>query len=310
MTSARKSSSETHYRRTNLYEVKQKQSWTTTKKVIQADRTSLQRLILSFKAGRNVDLSHILSYKLMPASPALAKTKGGSRSGQKSILSEVLIGDTPWPQRLQAADIGEKETHIEDGQAHVTALGKPSKAKFFGDLADIFIASIIQIGALFSRTVFTSFSTDNMTYPSRVAHGRNWERRQCLKDNFITQANNKAALARLFPALGSKGISKQDHRCRWRIQCLLPLMSTLWNWRGAMRKLHCAKSQASSIVGAARNTDLLVLYLVHFAKMPCPRFGWKLAPTKTKIHPDSLSGSSVWQSYPHQLANLSVTDRF
>lgn len=52
-------------------------------------------LILSFKAGRNVDLSHILSYKLMPASPALAKTKGGSQSGQKSILSEVLIGDTP-----------------------------------------------------------------------------------------------------------------------------------------------------------------------------------------------------------------------
>ena len=58
--------------------------------------------------------------------------------------------------------------------------------------------------------------------------------------------------------------------------------------------LHCVKSRASKIVVAARDTDVLVVLLAHFANMPCPRI-WMKAGTskKTKIHPNSLNGSSV-----------------
>lgn len=45
--------------------------------------------------------------------------------------------------------------------------------------------------------------------------------------------------------------------------------------------LHYVKSQASNIVVAVRDTDMLVLLLPHFAKMSCPRV-WMKAGTSTK----------------------------
>jgi len=135
----------------SLFQVELMPSITTAKKVVQADRKFLQRLITAFQAGRDVHLEEIIRHELMPSPPALAQMNGDLRSGQKSLLSDSLIGDTPCPHSLEAADIGVKGTLIIDGQAHVVALVKPHKAQNFGDLADIFVTLVLQIGAAFSR---------------------------------------------------------------------------------------------------------------------------------------------------------------
>lgn len=91
----------------------------------------------------------------------------------ESPFCQVLIGDTPCPQNLQAADIGEEGTRIVDGQAHVIALGKP--------LGILLTFSLHQYSRLRLRSgALTSFSKDSMIYPSRVAQERNGEKRQCL----------------------------------------------------------------------------------------------------------------------------------
>ncbi len=45
--------------------------------------------------------------------------------------------------------------------------------------------------------------------------------------------------------------------------------------------LHCMENQSSSIVVTARDTDVLVLLLAHFPKMPCSKI-WMKAGTATK----------------------------
>lgn len=135
----------------SLYEVERIEAQTSAKKVTKADRKFLQRLITAYKAGRNVDLAEILKHELMPAPPALADMNGELRSGSKSLLLEAVIGDTSCSQKLQAADLGDEAMLIIDGQAHVIAIGKPPKAKTFGDLADTFVASVLQSGAAFHR---------------------------------------------------------------------------------------------------------------------------------------------------------------
>lgn len=158
----------------SVFEVEQKQSTTTAKKVVQADRKFLQRLVTAFHAGRDVHLEEILKHELMPVPPALAQLNGDLRSGQKSLLSDSLIGDTPCPQSLEAADIGEEGQLIVDGQAHVVALGKVPKAKNFGDLADTFVTLILQMGAAFSRidVIFDRYYDLSIKSSTRKKWGR------------------------------------------------------------------------------------------------------------------------------------------
>ncbi|KAG7160821.1 hypothetical protein Hamer_G007575 [Homarus americanus] len=75
---------------------------------------------------------------------------GDFRSGSKALLSEVPICKTPYPPNLQATDLGEETTLILDGQTLVVAIGKRQNARTFGDLADVFNASVLKSGASFS----------------------------------------------------------------------------------------------------------------------------------------------------------------
>lgn len=115
-----------------------------------------------------------------------------------------LIGDMPCPTILQPTDIGEKGTLLIDDQAHVVAVGKPPKAKTFGDLADIFVVSIVQAGAMFNRKDIINWYYDLLINSGmwkkrkkKVApvrqeiQERNAPRPQKW-DNFITHAQNKA----------------------------------------------------------------------------------------------------------------------
>ena len=82
---------------------------------------------------------------------ALAEMNHDIRTGSKAILSQVLTGETPCPPMLAPAELGDNATIIIDGQALVIAIGKPHGLSTFGDLADVFKNTVLQIGHLFDR---------------------------------------------------------------------------------------------------------------------------------------------------------------
>jgi hypothetical protein len=47
--------------------------------------------VTAFKAGREVNMSEILKHERMPVPIAIAETNGSLKSGNKSLLLEILL---------------------------------------------------------------------------------------------------------------------------------------------------------------------------------------------------------------------------
>jgi len=123
---------------------------------VKADRNILQRLIAAYADGRPANLNNILIHELFAIPLALADVNGQLRTGSKAVLAEVLTDDVPCPDHLDATDLEEDPVLIIDGQALVVAIGKPTAAKTFGDLADTFVETVFQSGAQTSCLTGTS----------------------------------------------------------------------------------------------------------------------------------------------------------
>jgi hypothetical protein len=79
----------------SLYKVRVGSKAVDKRKIIKADRNILQRLILAYKAGREVDLRQILKHELLtvPISIASIDTSGSLKSGNKPVLqNEIQAG--------------------------------------------------------------------------------------------------------------------------------------------------------------------------------------------------------------------------
>jgi len=135
----------------SLFDAENKCSKASKDKVLKADRLILQWLIIADEAGQRINLDEILSHELLLVTIALAEINGDIRTGSKAILSQVLTGETPYPPMLAPAELGDNATIIIDGQALVIAIGKPHGLSTFGDLADVFKNTVLQIGHLFDR---------------------------------------------------------------------------------------------------------------------------------------------------------------
>ena len=132
----------------SLYAVVQPTKTKGTQKVIKVDRNILQRLITAYKAKRPVNLEKILQHELMPVPVSLASTDGSLHSANKSILADVLTKAlvTP-PSVILPGTTG----LVIDGQALVMAIGKPHDVTTFGGYADMFVKSVMNMGASFNR---------------------------------------------------------------------------------------------------------------------------------------------------------------
>lgn len=118
--------------------------------IIKVDRNVLKRLITAYEARRDVNLEEILMHELMPVPVAIAETNGALRSGNKALLAEALIDEIICPETISILDKG-KSCLLIDGQALVQAIGKPAEATTFGDLADVYVKSVLKKGDSFGR---------------------------------------------------------------------------------------------------------------------------------------------------------------
>jgi hypothetical protein len=109
-------------------------------KVINADRSLLYRLVTAYEAGRQVDMQTILQHELMPVPVSLAEMNQTLRTGNKSMLAEVLTEKVECPSSLALEG---RSALVIDGIALVAAIGKPEKAKTFGDLSYRFFSAVV-----------------------------------------------------------------------------------------------------------------------------------------------------------------------
>ena len=190
----------------NLYEVVKDTKDKSNKSIMKADRNVLQRLITAYESGRPVDLPSVLKHELLPVPLSLAEMNGALRTGNKSILEDVLIQDTDCPDRIQLHDTS--SCLIIDGQALLVALGKPPGAVNFGDLADIFVETILRKGSQYQRIdiVFDRYREQTIKGTTRKRRAKAARPiRRCIegrhvplpKDwfNFLSLIDNKADLS-------------------------------------------------------------------------------------------------------------------
>ena len=149
-----------------LYEVRKSD---TQKVSLKADRSIFQRLIISYEAGRNVDLDEILKHELFPVPLALADTDSSLRTGQKSTLMNELCKKV---KCMETCDVPEGATLLIDGQALVVSLGNPQShlCHTFGDLSNIFLNAVYQYGYRFARidVVFDRYDPLSMKEGTRI----------------------------------------------------------------------------------------------------------------------------------------------
>ncbi|CAB4002170.1 5 -3 exoribonuclease 1 [Paramuricea clavata] len=74
--------------------------------MLRADRSVLQRLIVAYGAGREVDLHNVLSHQLMSVPISLAETNGKLRTGQKAALADVLTRGIECPSAIDLQGSG------------------------------------------------------------------------------------------------------------------------------------------------------------------------------------------------------------
>ena len=115
---------------------------------IKVDRNILQSLITAYKAGRKVNLEDVLKHEFMTVPLLLAKTNGNLHSTNKALLSAVLTQDVHCPASIE---LDNPCCLIIDGQALVMALGKPSDVKIFGEYANMFVQTVLRMGAQYQR---------------------------------------------------------------------------------------------------------------------------------------------------------------
>ena len=97
------------------------------------------------------------------------------RTGSKAVHAEVLTTGVSCPDHLDATDLGEDTVLITDGQALVAAIGKPKTAKTFGDLADIFVETVLQSGSQFKRidVMFDKYFETSIKSGTQKRRGKN-----------------------------------------------------------------------------------------------------------------------------------------
>ena len=93
----------------SLYKINTSSNPSEKGKIVKADRNTLHRIVTAFKAGREVNMSEILK----PVPIAIAETNGYLRSGNKSLLLDILLKNVDTNGLI---DFNDRAALIIDGQ--------------------------------------------------------------------------------------------------------------------------------------------------------------------------------------------------
>lgn len=132
----------------SLYKIKTVIKAVEKSKILKADRNILQRLLIAYKAGRDVDLGRILKHEFLLLPIAIADTSGSLKSGNKAVILGDVLRDVEVGVRVDNDD--DSSALIIDGQALVQSF-KTHGMKTFGDFADELFSTVFRKGNAYSR---------------------------------------------------------------------------------------------------------------------------------------------------------------
>jgi hypothetical protein len=131
----------------SLYKIHTSSNPSENGKIVKADNNTLHRIVTAFKAVRKVNLSEILKHELMPVPIAIAETNGSLRSGNKSLLLDILLKNVDTNGLI---DFNDRAALITDGQFLVQSL-KHQGLRTFGEYADMYVGVVLRKGVIFRR---------------------------------------------------------------------------------------------------------------------------------------------------------------
>ena len=272
--------------------------------ILQADRSVLQRLIVAYGAGREVDLFNVLSHELMSVPISLAETNGKLRTGQKAPLADILAKETGSTDAIHLSQ--GTSCLLIDGMALVATIGKPSNALTFGDYAEAFQTAVLKAGSrydqihvLFDRYERSSIKAGTRerrtkaTRPVRrvienenVPVPNNWS-------NFLALSENKADLARFLSEhlienapqdkviVVAAGFTNKK-KAQSSSETVDPSVFCADHEEADTRIiLHCIANSCDSVVVLARDTDVLLLLVAHSPSIQATNV-WMMAGTAAK----------------------------
>ena len=276
----------------NLYEVKPPLTSSEKKKILNADRSILYRLVTAYEAGREVDLSAILQHELMPVPVSLAEINGTIRTGNKSILVDVLTENIKCPESITLEG---RSALLIDGFALVAALGKPHEAKTFGDFADCYVNAVLRKSSKYQRVdvLFDRYRKHSIKATTRSRRSKGSARPVCrviegrevplpIKwQAFLALGENKSDLAQFLSdelvrqapgnitLVVSGGCADEED-----VLCMDPALDVAIlrsNHEEADTRfvLHAVNLNGivDNIVVSARDTDVITLLLAHLSKI-------------------------------------------
>ena len=275
----------------SLYDVVGDSKEKDKKTILKADRNILQRLVTSYEAGRSVDLPALLKHELMPVPVSLAEMNGALRDGNKSLLAGILTEGIDCPKNI---DLHESSCLIIDGQALVNEIGKPADDVTFGDLANTFVTSVLQIGTRYQRVdiVFDRYRDASIKSKTRIRRTKTARPiRRVIENrdvplskswsNFIALPENKADLARsLSEELIANATPQKEIVVAGGFEDELEVQSSVRSTNVANLRatheeadtrlvLHALQSSYNTVVVYAKDTDVLLLLVAHFQNMQC-----------------------------------------
>ncbi|KAJ8868589.1 hypothetical protein PR048_030127 [Dryococelus australis] len=138
----------------SLYEVGDNTKDKGKKTILKADRNVLQCLITAYEAGRPVGMPNVLKHERLPVPLSLMEMNGTLCTGNKYILTDLITEGISCPETIQLHETS--SCLIIDGQALVVALGKPDNALTFGNLADMYVMTVLKVGYRYQRIYVVS----------------------------------------------------------------------------------------------------------------------------------------------------------
>ena len=91
----------------------------------------------------------ILKHELLPVLVSLAEMNGTLRTGNKSVLVDMVTKHIVYPEAIELHE--SSSCLIIDGQALMDALEKPDNALTFGDLSDTYVRSVLNAGSNYQQ---------------------------------------------------------------------------------------------------------------------------------------------------------------
>ena len=179
-----------------------------------------------------------------------------------------------------------------DGKALVVALGKPANAKTFGDLADIYLRTVLKAGSNFQRVdiVFDRYRKETIKGATRtrrtkaarpirrIVEGRdvpfpiNWTNSLSLPDNKVDLANflseemcSQAPDDKEIVVAGGFR-DELDARSSKTTTDMTQLRAT-HEEADTRLVLHAMHNNFKTVVVSSRDTDVLLLLVSHFPRM-------------------------------------------